>query len=151
MDVEFQSDRPLGSTTPPLRRKSANRLRYDAEIRVIQARVGNLEEIRGKLGLTRRKMCQLLLVDPSAWTRWTSPEGEPPPHVYRALEWYLLLTEKDARALTPIGSWSSRLYEDRIVTLERGIEHLTKARAGLMAAVFLVGAIGGAILMLLFH
>lgn len=39
-------------------------------------------------------MCQLLLVDPSAWTRWHSAGGSPPPHVYRALEWFLVLEGK---------------------------------------------------------
>lgn len=39
-------------------------------------------------------MCQLLLVDPSAWTRWTRNEEKTPPHIYRALEWFLALNEK---------------------------------------------------------
>jgi hypothetical protein len=38
-------------------------------------------------------MCQLLLVDPSSWTRWTK-EGQAPPHIFRALEWYMLLTKE---------------------------------------------------------
>lgn len=150
MDVQVEPTPRFEPIQPPERKKSPNRMRYDAEIRVIRARVGNLEEIRAKLGFTRRKMCQLLLVDPSAWTRWTAPGGEAPPHIYRALEWYLLLIEKDPRALLPIGSWSSRLFEDRFLMLESGIQQLAKARAGLMAAVFIVGAIGGAILMMLF-
>ncbi|MBX3022322.1 MAG: hypothetical protein KF799_11670 [Bdellovibrionales bacterium] len=148
--MNIETDRPLrfDQVTPPDKKKSPNRMRYDAEIRVIRARVGNLEDIRAKLGLTRRKICQLLLVDPSAWTRWTSSGGQAPPHIYRALEWYLLLIEKDPRALMPIGTWSSNLFEDRFQMLETGIQQMAKARAGLMAAVFLVGAIGGAILML---
>lgn len=150
MDVEVEPKLRFDPIVSNDRKKSPNRMRYDAEIRVIRARVGNLEEIRGKLGLTRRKMCQLLLVDPSAWTRWTAPGGEAPPHIYRALEWYLLLIEREPRALMPIGSWSSRLFEDRFLMLETGIQQVAKARAGLMAAVFLVGAIAGGILMLMF-
>jgi len=34
------------------------------------------------------------MVDPSAWTRWTKKYQDAPPHIYRALEWYLLLSEK---------------------------------------------------------
>lgn len=149
VDLEIDASPTFAPASPTHRKKSANRLRYDAEIRVIRARVGNLEEIREKLGLSRRKMCQLLLVDPSAWTRWTSPGGEAPPHIYRALEWYMLLTEKDPRALMPIGSWSSKLFEDRFRMLESGLEQMAKARAGLMAAVLLVGGILGSVLTLL--
>lgn len=39
-------------------------------------------------------MAQLLLVDPSAWTRWTKGGDEAPPHIYRMLQWYLALEEK---------------------------------------------------------
>ena len=151
MDVQVEPQPHFEPVTPFDRKKSANRIRYDAEIKVIRARVGNLEEIRARLGLTRRKMCQLLLVDPSAWTRWSAPGGEAPPHIYRALEWYLLLIEKDPRALMPIGTWSSRLFEDRFLMLETGIQQVAKARAGLMAAVFMTGAILGAILIFIFR
>lgn len=149
MDIQVEPSPTFDPPSPTHRKKSANRMRYDAEIRVIRARVGNLEEIRGKLGLSRRKMCQLLLVDPSAWTRWTAPGGEAPPHIYRALEWYMMLTEKDPRALLPIGSWSSKLFEDRFVMLESGLEQMAKARAGMMAAVLMVGGILGSVLTLL--
>jgi hypothetical protein len=46
------------------------------------------------LGLSQRKMAQLLLVDPSAWTRWTQLDQGAPPHVWRALAWYLALQDK---------------------------------------------------------
>lgn len=74
--------------------KSSLRLKYDAEVLAITKQHGNLEDIRRKLGLSKRKIAQMLLVDPSAWTRWTSADGEAPPHIYRALEWYLLLQDK---------------------------------------------------------
>ena len=94
MDVEHQISPNVGppTSTPPLR--SPQRLNYEAEIRVFTSRYGSLENVREKLGLSRRKMCQLLLVDPSAWTRWHSPGGRPPPHVYRMVEWYLALEGK---------------------------------------------------------
>lgn len=40
-------------------------------------------------------MAQLLLVDPSAWSRWVKDESKIPPHVIKALQWYLLLEQKD--------------------------------------------------------
>src|SRR4051812_3605102 len=54
-----------------LRAKSSSRLRYEAEAQGILKKLGGLEGIRAELGFSRRSMCQLLLVDPSAWTRWT--------------------------------------------------------------------------------
>jgi transcriptional regulator with XRE-family HTH domain len=75
------------------RARSSLRQRYEAEARVIERRVGGLEAIRKSLGLSQRKMAQLLLVDPSAWTRWNQGENAPP-HVWRALAWYLALQEK---------------------------------------------------------
>ncbi len=76
------------------RAKSSLRIKYEAEIHVIERKLGDLESIREKLGLTQRKMAQLLLVDPSAWTRWTKCEAAAPPHIYRMLQWYLALEDK---------------------------------------------------------
>jgi transcriptional regulator with XRE-family HTH domain len=56
--------------------------------------MGSLEQIRLTLGLSRRKMCQLMLIDPSTWTRWTQNEDKIPPHIFKALQWYLLSIEK---------------------------------------------------------
>lgn len=39
-------------------------------------------------------MAQLLMVDPSAWTRWTKSEDQAPPHIWRALQWYMIVQEK---------------------------------------------------------
>jgi|GEM_PF-4669542 len=75
------------STSP--RTKTSQRLKYEAEIAVLKKEIGSLEEVRIKLGFSRRKICQLLLVDPSAWTRWTAENQDAPPHIYRALKWYL--------------------------------------------------------------
>lgn len=74
--------------------KSSLRIKYEAEVQVIKKSCGSLEEIRRSLNLSKRKMAQLLLVDPSAWTRWTSQGGEAPPHIYRSLQWFLILQEK---------------------------------------------------------
>lgn len=75
------------------RSKTPLRIRYESEVMVIRRQLGTLEEMRLKLGLSRRKICQLLLVDPSAWTRW-SKEDSAPPHIYRSMEWYMLLTKE---------------------------------------------------------
>lgn len=84
--------------------QSSQKMKYSAEVTLIKRTHGDLEGIRSKIGLSQRKMCQLLMVDPSAWTRWTKSENEAPPHIYRALQWFLLLQEKDPNAGTPY-SW----------------------------------------------
>ena len=100
MDVdarpELSNANRVTVATPGLRRraKSSLRLKYEAETHVIERKLGDLETIRERLGLTQRKMAQLLLVDPSAWTRWTKGDDEAPPHIYRMLQWYLALEEK---------------------------------------------------------
>ena len=76
------------------RQKTALRMKYEAESQVIRKKLGSLEEIRSQLGLTQRKMCQLLMVDPSAWSRWQKDQGKIPPHIYRSLQWYMALIDK---------------------------------------------------------
>jgi len=95
MGAEFAGGLVL-PTSPVLspRAKTSLRLKYEAESEVIRKKIGDLESIRGQLGLTQRKIAQLLLVDPSAWTRWTKPGEKAPPHVYRMLQWYLALQDK---------------------------------------------------------
>lgn len=85
---------PQSRTSEIHRSKTALRLKYEAEVKVIRSQIGSLEEVRQSLGLSQRKMCQLLMVDPSTWTRWMKDEDRVPPHIYRALQWYLQLVEK---------------------------------------------------------
>lgn len=77
------------------RSKTPDRITYESEVDVIRSQIGDLEDIRHRLGLSARKMAQLLMVDPSAWSRWSKKNTPPPPHVYRALQWYLILQEKN--------------------------------------------------------
>lgn len=91
---DYPESEGAGVITPAQRARSSLRQRYEAEARVIERRIGSLESIRESLGLSQRKLCQLLLVDPSAWTRWTQGHTPAPPHVWRALSWYLALQEK---------------------------------------------------------
>lgn len=76
------------------RSKTSLRIRYEAEVEVIRRKLGSLESIREQLGLSQRKVCQLLLVDPSAWSRWVRADEDAPPHIYRMLQWYLALQDK---------------------------------------------------------
>jgi len=102
------------------RSKTSLRMHYEAQVSVIQKQIGNLEEIRGVLGLSQRKMAQLLLVDPSSWTRWTKQGDEAPPHIWRALQWYMALREK-IPGLTPqyfIGSNPQVLHQKALQELD---------------------------------
>lgn len=102
------------------RSKTSLRMHYEAQVQVIQNQIGNLEEIRGSLGLSQRKMAQLLLVDPSTWTRWTKNGDEAPPHIWRALQWYSALREK-IPGLTPqyfIGSNPQALHQKALRELD---------------------------------
>lgn len=82
------------------RSKTSLRINYEAQVSVIRRQTGSLESVRTELGLSQRKMAQLLMVDPSSWTRWTKQGDEAPPHIWRALQWYLALREK-IPGLTP--------------------------------------------------
>ena len=101
MDMEFQEYKrdqvnsdANEKTQFERKKKTSLRLKYEAESTVIRKKLGSLEDIRKQLGLTQRKMCQLLMVDPSAWTRWQKDESKIPPHIYRALQWYMALIDK---------------------------------------------------------
>ncbi len=91
MDIETRDNEKYREIGSFRKVKSSGRMVYDAQVKSIIEKHGNLEKMRMELGLTRRKLCQLLLVDPSAWTRWTKSEASVPPHVFRALEWRLEL------------------------------------------------------------
>ena len=62
--------------------------RYDSTVETLKNKNGDLEEIRSRLGFSQKQMAELLLVDPSAWSRWLRDQNAPP-HVYRSLDWYL--------------------------------------------------------------
>ncbi len=89
----------VGAVDSP-RSKTSLRMHYEAQVSVLRRQMGDLESIRLGLGLSQRKMSQLLMVDPSSWTRWTKQGDEAPPHVWRALQWYSILNEK-IPGLTP--------------------------------------------------
>jgi transcriptional regulator with XRE-family HTH domain len=99
MDVEYDrsipEEYPGKSLRQGTRKKTSQRIKYEAETAVFRSKYGGLEGIRQKLGFSQRKMGQMLMVDPSAWSRWVRNEEKTPPHIFRALEWLLLLEEKN--------------------------------------------------------
>ncbi|MBL7542384.1 MAG: hypothetical protein JNL11_01140 [Bdellovibrionaceae bacterium] len=94
MDVDVNNEEKSRVFDSNLRVKTSIRLNYEAQVKVIQDQIGDLEHIRNTLSLSQRKMAQLLLVDPSSWSRWTQKGHDVPPHIYRALQWYMILQEK---------------------------------------------------------
>lgn len=146
---------PSEISQPPLevdsRIKSPTRMRYEAEVLFLKNQNGDLDQIRQKLGLSRRKICQLLLVDPSAWTRWTAPGGEAPPHIYRALDWYLSIMEKDPeyrRLAVRFSDWLNREkdYEGRLASLEASLRNQSAKRSYREILALICAFLGGAIL-----
>jgi len=71
--------------------KTNLRQQYFLERELIRHEIGDLTQIQQKLGLSQRRLCKLLLVDPSAWTRWLKKGA--PPHIYQALRWLVKLQE----------------------------------------------------------
>jgi len=95
--METFVDKEINKATykKPLKSKTSLRIKYEVQADRICQEIGDLERIRQRLSLSKRKICQLLLIDPSTWTRWTNYSGQkPPPHIYRMLQWYLLLEDK---------------------------------------------------------
>ena len=92
-DVDFDLDKNDEQNLSD-KAKSSLRIKYETEVDLVIKQLGDLENIRLRLALSRRKICQLLLVDPSAWTRWTKGISPAPPHIYRALQWYIALQDK---------------------------------------------------------
>lgn len=90
----FEDDFNLANDAENQKAKTSLRMTYEAQTEVIKRQLGDLEQIREKLGLSQRKMAQLLLVDPSSWSRWTKKGDEAPPQVWRALQWYMALQGK---------------------------------------------------------
>ncbi len=72
--------------------------RHD-DVKELQKRYGTLEEIRAKLGLSRRQICAQLFVDPSAWSRWTAGgQDRAPARVYKSLAVLLDARNVDLKA-----------------------------------------------------
>ncbi len=163
--MEFELDRhdfkDLKNISP--RPKTALRLKYEAEVRAFKNRYFGIENVRKTLGFSQRKMCQLLLVDPSAWSRWLKDESKIPPHIYRALEWLILAQEKNPDLIRvmgaglmsgPRGSASETevlALKERIQQLEGEMEQIKTKNLASTAKfmVFLIGLFALALLVIL--
>lgn len=121
------------------RARTSLRLQYEAEATVIKKQLGDLETIRGTLGLSQKRIAQILMVDPSAWTRWTRLNHRVPPHVYRTLELYFLAKEKLPGILQnyfePRTIGSVREIEDRVISHSlKNVDSAIQARVDQSAA-----------------
>jgi hypothetical protein len=98
MEVEFQqTDLSLDegfSSEGSLKAKTPLRLQYEAQAEVLRKQFGGLPGVQASLGLSARKICQLLMVDPSAWSRWSKDESQVPPHIWRSFQWFFAVQEK---------------------------------------------------------
>jgi hypothetical protein len=120
--IEFENDHLgpefVGDLATKNRAKTSLRLRYEAEVAVLKRDLGSLENVRIKLGLSRRKICQVLMVDPSAWTRWTREDSDAPPHIYQALRWYLDSKTNENRKFESVSARLAAENEDFKAKLE---------------------------------
>jgi transcriptional regulator with XRE-family HTH domain len=109
------------------------RQRYLLERDRIRQEIGDLNRIREKLGLSQRKLCQLLLVDPSAWTRWIKSEA--PPHIYQALKWLLELKTSKPEITEP-RNLESRIdhTQAKLAEVERQVQTLEREKTSLLYA-----------------
>ncbi|MEI7973805.1 MAG: hypothetical protein WCH11_05510 [Bdellovibrio sp.] len=80
--------------------KNALRVKYEAQAYLIRKQIGDIPQILSYLQLSQRALAQLMLVDPSAVSRWIQKPASIPPSVMRALQWYMALQEK-IPGLTP--------------------------------------------------
>lgn len=76
------------------RPKTSLRVSYEDQVELIKSQIGDLEKVRLDLGLSQRQISRLLMIDPSSWTRWTKRGATAPPHIYRALQWLMIIREQ---------------------------------------------------------
>jgi transcriptional regulator with XRE-family HTH domain len=101
---------------------------YELERDRIKQEFGGLDNIRINLGLSQRKICQLLLVDPSAWTRWLKSDA--PPHIYQALRWLMEINRNNPHSPSLQVSLGDRLdllqakTHSRLSDFEQSLESL---------------------------
>ena len=88
-DLNFQDKRTRNE-----KKTLSVRDRNEMTASLIKKQIGSIEQVRTLMGLNKRKMCELLLIDPSTWTRWTTGKTEPPTWVYRTLQWGLAVMDK---------------------------------------------------------
>jgi len=162
MDMDFELDKHgfTGEAEPEGRQKTPLRMKYESEARVFLSRHAGLENIRKNLGFSQRKISQLLMVDPSAWSRWVKDESKIPPHICRSLEWLLQIEGKNPEVLRVLtaglmssgtGGKAQEALMDRIQLLENEIEGLKKKKLTEISKVMtlLIGLFALALLLIL--
>jgi hypothetical protein len=77
-------------------------------------------------------MAELLLVDPSAWSRWVRDESKVPPHVYRSLNWYLQLREHNKNSELNENKKTTMTHDEAQALRAEIMQKLTDMRASLI-------------------
>lgn len=160
MDFELQKHEFAGDLDHQSRSKTPLRLKYEAESRVFLGKFGGLENIRKNLGFSQRKIAQLLMVDPSAWSRWVKDPAKIPPHICRSLEWLLQLEGKNPELMRVLSAGLMSSGRDskgqealllRIQQLEQEIEGLKTKKLTEISKVMtlLIGLFALALLLIL--
>lgn len=116
---------------------STPRDQYLLEAERIKNEIGDLDQIRMTLGLSQRRACQLLLVDPSAWTRWNKTGA--PPHIYQALKWLIELQKLNPEVATP------RNFASRIDLIQSSTQAKIKELEGQLGTIERIVAAGATI------
>lgn len=118
----------------PNENQGASNLRdeYNLEKQRIIAEFGGLRGMRDVLGLSQRRLCRLLMVDPSAWTRWNKTDA--PPHIYQALKWLIELKKINPEVTGPADLHKrvdliQSSTQAKIAELEKTVEMLERALA----------------------
>lgn len=119
---------------------------YAEEVQRIKSEIGDLETVRQRLNLSARKISQLLMVDPSAWSRWTKNEDQAPPHIWRSLNTHIKLLDLQNQAQISVGpeqlqalSKDSSTAKKEVDGLKVQIEQLQNAVKANRAAAILMG------------
>lgn len=142
MENDIRPEQELESDVNKVSARSTSpyRLKYAAEVAVIRRDLGGLEEIRNKLGLSRRQITQFLMVDPSAWTRWMRDESKVPPHIYRTLAYLVQAHEGKSAHTDPLVRQQIRVLEGHLIEVQsklRESERRQKFLVSLISVLFL--------------
>jgi transcriptional regulator with XRE-family HTH domain len=122
MELDFQEN-IKETQSEGFKSKTSLRMLYEAKANLIRKQLGGLKGVQSELQLSQRKLAQLLMVDPSTWTRWVKNEDSIPPHIWRSLEWYLALQDK-VPGLTAqhfIGRSTDEI-EERFIVLQKELK-----------------------------
>lgn len=95
----------------PLTRDSLT-VQYIKEKEKIIAEHGSLQEMRLKLGMSKSKIANMLLVKPSTWSRWEKNPEKAPPYIFQSVKWFLMLSTNSSDMRT--STIPEFLYENQL-------------------------------------